>query len=84
VRLDRTNLDADSQPAAIAPVETRVRLPHAIALLARARGKYICFLDGDDFILPEKTVPRALLRVMRMWLAAAHLNARVAWRSDHE
>jgi hypothetical protein len=81
VRLDRTNLDADSQPAAIAPVETRVRLPHAIACWP---GKYICFLDGDDFILPEKTVPRALLRVMRMWLAAAHLNARVAWRSDHE
>lgn len=29
-------------------------------------------------------MPRALLRVTRMWLAAAHLNARIAWRSDQE
>jgi glycosyltransferase involved in cell wall biosynthesis len=35
-------------------------------------------------VLCATRMPRALLRVMRMWLAAAHLNARIAWRSDHK
>lgn len=35
-------------------------------------------------VLCATRMPRALLRVMRMWLAAAHLNARVAWRSDRD
>jgi glycosyltransferase involved in cell wall biosynthesis len=35
-------------------------------------------------VLCATGMPRAFLRVMRMWLAAAYLNARIAWRSDHE
>jgi glycosyltransferase involved in cell wall biosynthesis len=35
-------------------------------------------------VLCATRMPRAFLRVMRMWLAAAHLNVRIAWRSDHK
>jgi glycosyltransferase involved in cell wall biosynthesis len=35
-------------------------------------------------VLCATRMPRAYLRVMRMWLAAAQLNARIAWRSDHK
>jgi hypothetical protein len=35
-------------------------------------------------VLCATRMPRAYLRVMGMWLAAAQLNARIAWRSDHK
>jgi glycosyltransferase involved in cell wall biosynthesis len=63
--LDDGSTDASYETAAdFARRDPRIRLERVARnegvaaarnrLLARARGKYTCFLDGDDFILPEK------------------------------
>lgn len=74
--------DDASDDAPAVPADPRVRFlrherPLGVArnrnsLLARARGRYVAWLDADDELLPETLAPRLALLEARPEIAIAH------------